>query len=80
MTSPLIPLASNDLFGCAIGKEGYFFLLGRRPPRAAAATLLTFGEVRLLRSNLLALRATLSDVLGFTFFMALPRFKFKLSL
>jgi len=51
-----------------VQSNSYFFVLGRRPPNAAAATLLTLGEVRLLRSNLLALRATLSDVLGFTFF------------
>jgi hypothetical protein len=46
----------------------YFFPpFGLRPPNAAAATLLTVGDVRLLLSNLLALRATLSDVLGFPF-------------
>jgi hypothetical protein len=44
-----------------------FPFLGRRPPNAAAATLLTVGEVRLLLSSLLAFRATLSDVLGFAF-------------
>lgn len=38
---------------------------GLRPPNAAAATLLTAGDVLLLRSSLLALRATLSEVLGF---------------
>jgi hypothetical protein len=45
-----------------------YFLFGRRPPKAAAATLLTVGDERLLLSSLLAFRATFSDVLGFAFF------------